>query len=503
MSARKGRKAPRQPEVTARDIYTLVQSEFTLWAEHHAPPDARDPMDPLTELLFERGRDHEDEVSDQRWPDLEIVSFKTAAESFAWAKARMAEGATVLRRVHLLLPREGLKGQPDVLEKSTAHRSSLGRHHYVVREIKLARTPKPHHIAQARFYNHILGKVQGYTPPQVFIINGDGEEFPFDHDEEAIVDMIRRARAIIRGTERPRPFWRGSKWPWENYTNRRAAAAHDVSQVADVGPKRAAALAAAGVRTVRHLAEAPLSDLTRVPGVGDSSARKWRDAARALDSGEPVRRGKFTLPSARTLVFFDLEGTTGSLVHADELPKTIYLFGCLLRAPGAKRDEYVRFLARRPEEEEEVFLDFCRWFVGLGDAVLIHWATYEKTELTRLFDLYPSAAAHRERVLGSLRDLYRELTKGWSLPTHGHGLKEVAKWLRFSWRHKDVDAGTSIVYYLKYVEDPRSNAELLDKVVDYNEDDVRATAVAHDWLAKGGGKRPPPRRKSGARVRAG
>ncbi|HEX9708973.1 MAG TPA: TM0106 family RecB-like putative nuclease [Candidatus Thermoplasmatota archaeon] len=489
-----GRRAAR-PEVTAGDIYTLAKSEFTLWAEHHAPRQARDPVDPLTELLLGRGREHEDEVSDARWPGLKIVPFPTPRESFTWARSRMAEGVPALRRVHLLVPSERLRGQPDLLERDDSHRSSFGRHHYVVREVKLARHIRNHHIAQALFYNHLVGVVQGYTPPHVYMINGDGQEEAFPHDPERLRDLVRRARAVIADEECPRPFWNGSEWPWRNYTNRRAAAARDVSQVTDVGGKRAQLLATLGVRTVRELAEAPVADLVRLPGVGDASARKWRDAARALDSGEPVRRGTLALPAAPTIVFFDLEGTAESVAHADELPKTTYLFGCLLRAPGSARDQYVRFLARAPAEEGEAFLDFCRWFDGLGGALLVHWAPYEKTELTRLFERVPPAQRHRERVMGALRDLHRVLTDAWTLPTRGHGLKEVARWLRFAWRHKDVDAGTSIVYYLRYVEDPQANGGLLDRVVDYNEDDVRATAVAYDWLAADTGRRPPPKRR--------
>lgn len=490
-----------RPEVTARDIYTLVRSKFTLWAQYHAPRKYKDPMDPLTDLLLQRGRGHEDHVAHERWPKLEIKTFATPRESFEWAKRRMADGAQALRRVHMFADDERLTGQPDLLEKDRSHRSAFGRHHYRVREVKLARTVRHHDIAQAWFYNHLVGRVQGYTPPQVYVINGDGQEEAIDHDAEELEALIEQARAIIADRERPRPVWNGGQWPWGNYANRRAAAARDVSQVGGVSAKRAQALAAVGIRTVGDLAAAPVHDLVRLPGVGQKSAHKWRESAKALETGRPARRGKLALPKAKTLVFFDLEGTDEALGHEDELPKTIYLFGCLVRAPGARGDRYVRFLARSPGEEEETFLDFCRWFASLGDAVLVHWAHYEKTELNRLFEAYPSAAAYRARVISSLHDLLKTLTSAWVLPTRGNGLKEVAKWLRFSWRHKDVDAGTSIVYYLRYVQDPTGQAELLDRVVDYNEDDVRATAVVYDWLEGGTGKRPPPKRSGRGRAR--
>jgi len=46
-----------------------------------------------------------------------------------------------------------------------------------------------------------------------------------------------------------------------------------------------------------------------------------------------------------------------------------------------------------------------------------------------------------------------------------------------------VNALDSIAWYLRYQSDPESWQEKLQGIVDYNEDDCRATKHIKDWLA--------------------
>jgi len=38
--------------------------------------------------------------------------------------------------------------------------------------------------------------------------------------------------------------------------------------------------------------------------------------------------------------------------------------------------------------------------------------------------------------------------------------------------------------YFQYVESPNKNKDKIKKVIDYNEDDCRATMLVKDWLEK-------------------
>ena len=67
----------------------------------------------------------------------------------------------------------------------------------------------------------------------------------------------------------------------------------------------------------------------------------------------------------------------------------------------------------------------------------------------------------------------------------GMGLKETAPLAGFSWRADDSGGTLAIVKYEQAVDeetDPAARATAQQWIVDYNEDDVRATAALRDWL---------------------
>jgi uncharacterized protein len=54
----------------------------------------------------------------------------------------------------------------------------------------------------------------------------------------------------------------------------------------------------------------------------------------------------------------------------------------------------------------------------------------------------------------------------------------------YKWKHPDVNALESIALYFQYVENPDKNKDKMQKVIDYNEDDCRATMLVKDWLKR-------------------
>ncbi len=64
------------------------------------------------------------------------------------------------------------------------------------------------------------------------------------------------------------------------------------------------------------------------------------------------------------------------------------------------------------------------------------------------------------------------------------GLKTVAPLAGFSWRGEEVGGDLAMVRYLEAVaeEDPSLRSEARQWILDYNEDDVRATATLREWL---------------------
>jgi predicted RecB family nuclease len=82
-------------------------------------------------------------------------------------------------------------------------------------------------------------------------------------------------------------------------------------------------------------------------------------------------------------------------------------------------------------------------------------------------------------------DLY-EISKPLLWPTRRTGLKDVAKLAGFSWDASDAGGGNSIVWYQTACGlIPGDAAGMQQKLLTYNEDDVKATLALRNWLADG------------------
>jgi predicted RecB family nuclease len=183
-------------------------------------------------------------------------------------------------------------------------------------------------------------------------------------------------------------------------------------------------------------------------------------------------------PEKTTELFLDLEGT-GEQLQGDELVAMDYLIGVIVRSDG--KETYRPFVAHTLDGEKEMFLEFLEWVLHQEDYVIYHWHNYERSHIQRLTDRY-ELSSKAEPILGNMRDLYKDATISFAFPTYGNGLKEIAAYIGYKWKHADVNAMESIAMYLQYVNDPNKNKEKLEKVIDYNKDDCRATLLIKDWL---------------------
>ncbi len=87
------------------------------------------------------------------------------------------------------------------------------------------------------------------------------------------------------------------------------------------------------------------------------------------------------------------------------------------------------------------------------------------------------------QVLDRLVDLSPITTGAFAFPTYGESLKDIAKCLGFSWRQDDVSGQSSMALYQDYVESGGTDEKTRQKLLDYNEDDCRATMHVFDWLS--------------------
>lgn len=467
-----------EPTVTASIVIDFVKSPFKIWCDLNAPKEAKDPLSEYQRLLLEQGQQHEERTVAMAYPETEKISYTTPEEGFRLVLESMQDGIAAMHNAPIFYLPEGLIGRADILEQSDTHPSAFGNYHYIIKEIKLAKNIKDYHQIQTAYYNYILGKIQGYTPAYYILVNRDRDELFFDYNETEVLDVVSGIREILRGKE-VSPTFGSCDWPWESYCNQEAIRRQDVSLVGQVGPSFKAKLVAAGFTSVSELATATISDLTNIKGIGEKRARRFQTNATAIVKGTHIKLADVTFPTVSTEIFLDLEGT-GEQIGEEELIAIDYLIGVLVRRDGEER--YIPFLVKNLEAEEQMFREFLDWLACQNDYIIYHWHHYEEIHLRRLAERYGITKELNDRLFGRLRDLYKDAVSCFAFPTYGYGLKQVANYMGFSWRAEDISAMDSVALFFQYVQNPEDDSDKLKRVLDYNEDDCRATKVVKDWI---------------------
>jgi predicted RecB family nuclease len=102
--------------------------------------------------------------------------------------------------------------------------------------------------------------------------------------------------------------------------------------------------------------------------------------------------------------------------------------------------------------------------------------------VARLSKLHGAPDRFFESVLPRFFDLHEWVTRTVSLPIESYTLKLIARWVGFEWRNSAANGAQAICWYSEWLE--TGNAEVLEDIVLYNEDDCRATYQVKDWLAQ-------------------
>ena len=470
-------------KLTATDIRQYVESPFHIYCDNFVDRSKMDKVkDTYLTELGKMGNEHERKVNQEEFPNSEPMIFDTPEDGFHKVLDNMASKAIAMLNAPLYYLPEGLYGTADQIVREDG-RSIFGKYHYVIKEIKIAKNIKQGHILQAALYNHVLGKIQDYTPDTFYLINMEKHEiaYKFAEYEGELFDKIDGVFKIKDGY-RPSPTFGSCKYPWTDYCNKMALEEQDVSLLHRVGAKMKNDLVEAGYPKLNDVSNADKQNLVNIDNIGPATANKIIHHANAILKNKVIQIKPPKLLSEKTTeIFFDLEGIDSATQTAHELDMTNYLIGAIIRKDG--KEEYISFVAKNIDSEGEMVKEFVEFIGKQKDYVLYHWAPYEKTHMTKMMEKYNIPNDEQQLVLSKdiLCDLHPIVTSSYVFPIPGTGLKSIAKWMGYQWKHADVGAMSSIDLYLQYARDPKTNQELLDRVMDYNKDDCVATRIIKDW----------------------
>ena len=93
----------------------------------------------------------------------------------------------------------------------------------------------------------------------------------------------------------------------------------------------------------------------------------------------------------------------------------------------------------------------------------------------------PGHTSHLRQVCNRAIDLYNDVVKkATEWPTWDFSIKTLAKYLGFSWRDTHPSGAASIEWFHRWVE--KRDPAIRQRILDYNEDDCRATRVLRDAI---------------------
>ncbi len=158
--------------------------------------------------------------------------------------------------------------------------------------------------------------------------------------------------------------------------------------------------------------------------------------------------------------------------------------GHIVRSEKDKDKYFLYFLAEDPELESILWSDFLEWLRHLPQEYTVyHYACYEKTTLKKLAKKY-KRSDELYRFQDQLVDLKKTVDETVVFPLYFYSIKDIAKssFVNFKWRHVKASGGQSIFWYEEWLE--KKDRQTLQDIINYNEDDVRATEYLHLWLRK-------------------
>jgi predicted RecB family nuclease len=486
--------------VTGSILYSLVTCPQRVALDAFGDQSKRDPVSPFVQLLWERGNLYErDTIAGLKIPFVDLSKAQGDEKERLTFEA-MSRGEPLIYsgriRSHDML------GIPDLLRKTNGG--------YVPGDIKSgageegaeedSKKPKLKYAVQLGLYIDVLEQLGVSAGRNGFIWDIHGEEVDYDFtiprgpktrrtlwDEYR--DTLRQARHILSQTSKPESAYVAvcKVCHWYSYCLSELEKADDLSLIPFLGRSKRDVLQAE-FPTIADFASAnPEAFIkgkrTVFKHIGPESLRSLNARAKLLTQPHPKAYLKqpisFFPPRSRE-IFFDIE--------FDPMRDICYLHGFIERKDGDNTSEkFIAFFADDPTEEHErkAFAHAITFMRESQPATIFYYSKYERTVYRKLQQRFPEVCSDKDiEALFDPRqavDLYFDVVlPSTEFPTRDYSIKTLATFLGFNWRDTTPSGAESIEWFNRWVE--TRDSDVKQRILDYNEDDCRATRVVLDGI---------------------
>jgi predicted RecB family nuclease len=482
--------------VTASILYDLVECPQRVALDAFGEIKKRDAVSPFVRLLWERGTLFERETVTKLKRPFVDLSNANGVERERLTLEAMIKGECLIYGGYLKTG--DLVGKPDLLRKE------LGG--YVPGDIKSARgkeggdddrdgRPKRHYAVQLALYVDILERLNLSAGRRAFVLDIQGDEVGYDFSDPSGQELwgdyqnaLASARLILAKQLVPIPGYASicKLCHWYTFCLGELIAADDLTLIPLLRRSDRDAMRD-HIPTINALAEISPDRFikgkkTVFAGMGSDRFRALHARAILLKASppQPYLRAPIRLDVFSLELFFDVE--------VDPLREVCYLHGIVERMNGDNHTErFVSFFADEPTPgaERNAFAAALDYFASRADAGIYFYSKYERTVYRKLQQKYPDVCTREdvEQLFqpGRAVDLYGDVVlKATEWPTTDHSIKTLAKFLGFTWRDAHPSGAASVEWFDRWCRE--RNPEIRQRILDYNEDDCRATRVLLDAI---------------------
>lgn len=482
--------------ITASTLYDLIRCPHRVTMDRYADPARRDPANPFVQLLWERGNLYEKEViASLKLPFLDLSPFAGEDKEQRTHEA-MARGEPLIYNGRIRV--DDLLGEPDLL------RLEGGK--YFPGDIKSGsgeegdeddRKPKKHYGVQLALYVDLLERLGFSAARRGFIWDVHGNEVPYDlttplgpRTPESLWDVysncLTQARQVVTHKSPTLAAYAAEckQCHWYTACLDDLNAANDLTLIPELGRSKRDVLLPR-VKTIGELAKLDTKACLRgkktiFDGIGPDTLTKLQERAALIASANPrpYLRSPVTFPDSDIEIFFDIE--------VDPMRDVCYLHGFVeRRGRDDATERYVACFAEEPnaKAEEAAFAAAWQYLNTVPGAAVYYYSKYERTIWRKLQEKYPGVCTKEdvEALFASAIDLYFDVVRKYSeWPTKDYSIKTLARYLGFHWRDIHPSGAASIEWFDRWVQS--RDPAIKQRILDYNEDDCRATRILLDGL---------------------
>ncbi len=495
--------------ITPSKLYNYLQCAHRVWRDANGPKDEKSlDTNPFIEMLWNRGVQYEKEVL-EGWKDALDLSQGTYAERFRNTIQAMKDGVPLIYQGLLEFKNtrgipDFLKRMPDGLYAPVDVKSGMGRESVPEdsEEDEGGGSLKPAYAVQLALYLDVLQQLGFKHSFKGYIYDIHGEMVEYDLTKprgkrnketwwEYYQKVFAQVEALMHDKVKNEPALNSlcSLCPWYESCTKWVKKTDDMTGVFYLGrANRDRIKEELGISTIEDLqnidVEALLEEKKKdkefLKGIGEKMLQHFKQRSYILKKvKKPVLYKPIVFPDVTYELFFDIED--------DPTQEFVYLHGVYERSPKGER--FVPFVAKgvSPQSEKEAWAEFWKYIRSLpeNDYAVYYYSPHEKTTYKRLQKMYPDVITMDE-VMGfydqeNVIDLYKTVSQNTDWPTSSYGLKALAKYCGFQWRDKTPSGALSIQWYNEYVK--TGDETILNRILEYNEDDCKATMVVKDRIA--------------------